>query len=261
VNAGPRAAGAPVLAFVGAGGKTGAIFALSAQAAAAGLSVLVTTTTKMADPRGEKNQHFDEFSLSASSLDPGGRPIPAFADRPASGERGRVLVLGSGIEEGSGKMLGLSPDQVGALAPRFDLVLVEADGSRGRPVKAPAAHEPVIPASSSMVLALIGLDCLGRTADEANVHRLADFLSVVGLKEGEKIGAAQLARLASSPVGLFKGAPGGAFRVAVLSKADLVPAAERVALVEGLARTASCDLVLALARGLVLCSLETGRPR
>ena len=45
-----------------------------------------------------------------------------------------------------------------------DHVLVEADGSAGRPLKAHADHEPVVSPRADLVIAVIGVDCLGAPA-------------------------------------------------------------------------------------------------
>ena len=46
------------------------------------------------------------------------------------------------------------------------VVLVEADAPRGRSLKVPAPHEPVIPASTTLVVVVCALDALGQPLDE-----------------------------------------------------------------------------------------------
>lgn len=52
----------------------------------------------------------------------------------------------------------------------FDYVLVEADGSAQRPLKAHADHEPVIPAEANQTICVVGASGFGRTIAEA-AHR------------------------------------------------------------------------------------------
>jgi probable selenium-dependent hydroxylase accessory protein YqeC len=120
------------------------------------------------------------------------------------------------------KLCGLDPVAIDALADLFDIVLVEADGSKGLPIKAPASHEPVVPESSSVVIGVVGLDALGRPMDERVVHRPEIFGPLVDCAPGESITAAHIARLASSSDGFFKNSPAKAMRVVLLNKADLV---------------------------------------
>ncbi|MFP5222446.1 MAG: selenium cofactor biosynthesis protein YqeC [Acidobacteriota bacterium] len=196
-----------IVAFVGAGGKTSLIYVLARQLSGWGKRVLVTTTTRMMPPARN-------FMLL-----PGER-VPHY----------RHLTVGYGLEPETGKLLGVGPDEIPGLRERFqaDYVLVEADGAAGRPIKAPEAHEPVIPVCSDLVVGVIGLDALGKPADAATVHRLEAFLRVTGLSRGECIGEPALKALAAHPEGLFKGAPEKARRVAFHNKADLGEVAGRV---------------------------------
>ncbi|WP_169725348.1 selenium cofactor biosynthesis protein YqeC [Fundidesulfovibrio putealis] len=197
-----------VVAFVGAGGKTSLIYSLARQLSGWGQRVLVTTTTKMMPPARN-------FML----LTPGSR-TPHY----------KHLTVGRALDPETGKLLGVGPDEIPGLRERFraDYVLVEADGAAGRPIKAPEAHEPVIPECSDLVVGVIGLDALGKPADATTVHRLEAFLRVTGLSEGELIGPKALAALAAHQEGLFKGAPESARRVAFHNKADLGEVAGRV---------------------------------
>ena len=56
------------------------------------------------------------------------------------------------------------------LAVLADYVLVEADGSKGLPLKAHLAHEPVIPACANQTIQVLGLTGLGRRICDA-AHR------------------------------------------------------------------------------------------
>ena len=101
-----------------------------------------------------------------------------------------------------------------------DYIIAEADGAAGRPVKAHAPHEPVIPQSTTVVVAMAGLDCLGRPADSLTVFRLDLFLRMTGLREGQTLTPAAVSRLFKGAAGLFKGSPQGARLVVFLNKLD-----------------------------------------
>jgi probable selenium-dependent hydroxylase accessory protein YqeC len=119
----------------------------------------------------------------------------------------------------------------------LDYLLVEADGSAGHPVKAPALHEPVIPKSVTIVLALLGLEALGRTFTPETVFRPELAGKITGLKLGEELAASALAKLFLHPQGLFKGSPASAKKMAFLNKLDLLPEESRA--------TDLADLILA----------------
>lgn len=195
--------GVRVASFVGAGGKTSLIRAVASQISGWGEKVVVTTTTKIMPP-----------SRNLLLLDKAAR-IPPY----------KLLTVGRRIDAETGKLIGVTPEEIGDILDRFRprLLLVEADGARGLSIKAPAAHEPVIPALSDLVVGVMGLDALGEPADERTVFRLAEFCRVTGLAPGQPIGPEAFASLAAHPEGLFKGAPASARRIAFHNKAEAYP--------------------------------------
>lgn len=206
-----------VIALVGGGGKTTAMFALAEEFSADGHDVLMTTTTHIADPRNEAGRDFDHLCLDTNAaVDP--RRFP----RPAAG-RGCRCVLAAGDAADPGKLKGIDPTRLRALRRIWPFILVEADGAKRKPVKAPAAYEPVLPPSADLVLGLIGLDALGRPCDADTVHRPECFAPVTGCAPGTMIGLDHLARLITSPDGLFKNVPAATPRVLVLNKAEHCP--------------------------------------
>jgi len=242
----PLLPGPGVVALVGAGGKTSAMFGLGEELAGDGARVLLTTTTHIYDPRLEGGREFDRLVLDPVLASPGGAPGPDLLACAVPGGPRRV-VLAAGGEPGTGKLQGIHPAWADRLAEAFDIVLAEADGSKRRPVKAPADHEPVVPARAALVLGFVGLACLGRPMDDATVHRPERFGPAAGCAPGQPIRLEHLAALVRSPLGLFKGAPEGARRALVLNQADAC-GLEPAALVEAFdARWAGRILVCALA--------------
>jgi probable selenium-dependent hydroxylase accessory protein YqeC len=202
---------AGVVAFVGAGGKTTALFRLARELAPR--PVLLTTTTHLADPRPCPDARIVFAPALEGPFD--GGPVPA------AGAPGLTILLAREADA-PGKVKGIHPSWIPALRASWDLILVEADGSRRLPVKAPAEHEPVLPPGTDLVAGVIGLDCLGRPMDGATVHRPELFGAVTGCGSGQPIGWAHLAALAAHPRGLFKCATGR--RALLLNKADTLPA-------------------------------------
>jgi probable selenium-dependent hydroxylase accessory protein YqeC len=123
----------------------------------------------------------------------------------------------------NGKLKGFSGGETDGIELRklFDYILVEADGSKSRPVKAPAEWEPVYPALTRLILGVVGLDCLGKPVAEENVHRSALFMQIAGAGPEDLITAGHLFQLIHHPLGLFRHAPQGVQRVVLFNKADL----------------------------------------
>jgi len=205
------------IAIVGGGGKTSLCFALAEELLQAGTRVITTTTTKV--------WHRETNRAPCRVFCPSGSP--SYEDLKEGLKRERHVFVGQGLLE-SGKVEGITR----AMADSFfqdlqvDYLIIEADGAAGRPVKAPAAHEPVIPSSATMVIAVIGLEAMGRPLDPEIVFRPGLFREITGLEDGETITPAALARVFQSPNGLFKGTPDAARRIAFLNKLDLLASEE-----------------------------------
>jgi probable selenium-dependent hydroxylase accessory protein YqeC len=121
-----------------------------------------------------------------------------------------------------GKLKGIDRELVDEIYQKhlFDYVLVEADGSKRRPIKAPAHYEPVIPRETTRVIGVIGLDALGKPITDQYVHRPSLFCSITGKKMGDTIDRKCLIHLILSQDGLFKDVPQGCRKYVVFNKAD-----------------------------------------
>ena len=185
-----------LVALVGAGGKTSTLYALARQGVDNGKKVVITTTTHILP--------HPALPLAGSLTE----LTALLADRPAA-TWGRYALP----DKLSG---GGPPAEALAVA---DLVLVEADGARLHPLKAPADHEPVIPPEAAAVVALAGLDCIGR-AIGAICHRPERVCALLGAGLDHVLTPADAAAVLSHPQGGRKGVGGSmAFRV-LLNKAD-----------------------------------------
>jgi probable selenium-dependent hydroxylase accessory protein YqeC len=177
-----------VVAAVGAGGKTTLVHALAVEGRAAGWRVLITTTTHMGPSRGSDHPVLVEADgVSDRAID------------EAWSRHGILTVLGRRVRED--KLEGLAPERVDALARRADLTLVEADGARARSLKAPAPHEPVLPASSTLVVVLAALDVLGTPVDGPAVHRPEIVARLTGLASGQPVTEDALVSCLAHPEG------------------------------------------------------------
>ena len=165
------------VALVGAGGKTTLMRALRAEGRRRGWQVIVGTTTKV-----------------------GRAQVADIADFVHGGVEGD-------------KLTGVAPDS--AELRGAGLVVVEADGARSKVVKAPDAHEPVLPSGVSLVVAVIGADALDRVIEDV-AHRPMLVAAVCGCRPYERLTVERAATLLTSERGGRKAVPAGAsFAVAI----------------------------------------------
>lgn len=210
--------GVPVVAVVGGGGKTSLVYALGREAASLGRCAVVTGTARFtAAPHGwSAPPLFDVAPGEAASL---ARRMPA---------AGVALVTGVAPQP-AGRLAPLATEDVDALAAvdGVDAVLVEADGSRARPFKAPGEGEPVLPASATHVVAVAGAAVLGQPLDSGTVHRPERVRALVpGLAPDARCDAALVARVLAHPDGGRRGVEARPYAV-VVNQADTYPAAAR----------------------------------
>lgn len=206
----------PRLAFVGAGGKTTAMFELARQLLENGAqdgiqTVIVTTTTHLSV---EQVHLADQHVQLRESFTPG-QILAALVP-------GVVLLTGEGVESGRVKGPGEGVLQsLRTLADEIPLpILIEADGAHQKAVKAPAQHEPPIPTWVDTVVVVCGMSGLGKPLSEEFVHRAQQFGRITGLQSGEKVSLEHLASEMVHPQGGLKNIPPGARRVALLNQAD-----------------------------------------
>jgi molybdenum cofactor cytidylyltransferase len=99
-------------------------------------------------------------------------------------------------------------------------LLIETDGSRQRPIKAPSDNEPVIPEWVDLVVVVAGMEALGKPNNGEFVHRPERFKALTGCELDQTISATYIVKLLSSQEGGLKNIPEHARRVAVLNQAD-----------------------------------------
>jgi len=201
-----------VIALVGAGGKTSLMYALASEMVFFGDWVVTTTTTKIRPP--EKGQ---SSLLILTTEDPELKDL-----RSCLHQYGHVTVGRSLLSEG--KVEGISEETVNLCLKWASRVVIEADGANGRSIKAPETWEPVIPSFADLVIPVISLDCIGRSATDRWVFRLQRFLEVTGMQVNENITPEAVGRLVAHAQGAMKNVPGTAKVVPFLNKEDLLEA-------------------------------------
>lgn len=155
-----------LVALVGGGGKSTLMFGLGTEFAAAGKRVIMTTTTKMGREQAELAPTVCWSADTVCAVEALDGPGP-------------VMLLTDGDDH---KVTGPPPETVDRLfaESNADYLIVEADGSWRRPLKAPAAHEPVIPLSSTTVVILMGMSAVGHPLEDVT-HRVEQAIRFTAL--------------------------------------------------------------------------------
>ena len=205
------------VALTGSGGKTTALFQLArALSGAEGQPVIVSATShlnvnqiKLADSHwtGEKPDDFSKLKDNLHGV--------MLVTGPVDGDRTKGLddFLVHWLHEFCNQQT----------LP----LLIEADGSRQRPLKAPSENasltlggEPSIPDFVETVAVVVGLSGLGKPLSGEFVHRSEVFARLSGLAMGETISSEALLRVLTHPEGGMKNIPAQARRLVLLNQAD-----------------------------------------
>ena len=192
-----------LVALVGGGGKTTLLFSLAHELVAAGHRVALTTTTRLGS---EEVAAIEMRSVSAR---------PEDVARAVRGP-GPVAIV---VADDGRKIAGPTPGEIDALfdAGVVDHVLVEADGARRRPFKAPAAHEPVVPRASTLVVVVMGAEAIGEVIAEV-CHRPERVAELAAVTVNDRLDVAACVAVLGHPDGGLKGVPAGARVILAITK-------------------------------------------
>lgn len=214
------------IAISGAGGKTSLMRYLATRLPG---KVICTTSTKLSV---EEVAFFDRHILWESAKE----PLPDLSE-----EAKNILITGAPIVvEGLHKLSGLNETQLIRLNQECSInqlpLIIEADGSKRRPLKAPADWEPVIPAFTDLVVVVVGLAGLMLTLNDENVFRSLSFAQLTGLEIGEMVDMRAILQYLKHPLGGTKGIPGNARRFVMfnLARCENLELVDRELIVEAL---------------------------
>ncbi|MBL8103161.1 MAG: putative selenium-dependent hydroxylase accessory protein YqeC [Anaerolineales bacterium] len=205
-----RLASAPasnqIISLVGAGGKTTALFQLARQTPAAP-SVIVTATT-----------HFGVWQIPLADHHIIAKSVDDLLDFP---EKGVILVTGEIENNRTEPVANAILNWLREKHKKQGIpLLIEADGSRQKPLKAPAEHEPPIPEFSEVAIVVAGLSAIGKPLTEEFVHRPEIFSRLTNLEIGQTITPNEVVAFLTHLEGGQKNIPPNARRIAFLNQAD-----------------------------------------
>ncbi|HSB04840.1 MAG TPA: selenium cofactor biosynthesis protein YqeC, partial [Thermodesulfobacteriota bacterium] len=201
-----------MISLVGAGGKTTLMFRLAKELIHEGKKVITTTTTKILEPSSEESPCL--FIGSENEK------IKEFVKKHLCRYQ-HVTVAQERVEPK--KLKGISSDFVTELwnLRLSQYLIVEADGAAGHPVKAPRLGEPVISPSTTLVVALLGVDGVGLELREENIFRAELVSRLTGIPLGGRMTDEGMGMLITHPHGIFRGAPASSRVVVFLNKVDI----------------------------------------
>jgi len=194
-----------ITSIVGAGGKTSLCQQIAKELKHHGKRVLLTTTTAIYNPGNSFDVVIGEdfFSLTDS----------------LKRKDDRIKAAALSILDGN-KLRGVPPRWIDWFdsMEMFDNIIVEADGARGKSLKAYAYHEPQIPQRSAMTIVVMGADIFNEPIGHDNVHRCKMLLDLLGVREGDIVTPELVYNVITTGEGLMKGIPKDSKRILAVNK-------------------------------------------
>ncbi len=197
------------ISLVGGGGKTTLMYALGRKLSLQKRGIILTTTTKISDPEPSPF-----FHLLVS------KEWNELKVRTSESMRRHPCLLIAGERLPNGKLDGILPEWVEEIS-RMDgvsIIVNEADGAAGRPLKAHREGEPVIPKNTTLVVPVMGIDGLGCPLDEASVFRSEIASRLLDMAVGSRVTEEVVVRLLKE---WMKNFPPRARVVPLINKTDL----------------------------------------
>jgi molybdenum cofactor cytidylyltransferase len=197
------------ISLVGGGGKTTLLYALGRELSALGCGIILTTTTKILEPAPSP------FLLQFLSNELG--EIKKWVAENLNRHQS-LLIARKRLP--NGKLEGIYPEWAEEIFSMdgVSIIVNEADGAAGRPLKAPRDGEPVIPQNTTLLVPLIGIDGMGSPLDEEWVFRSAIASRLLNLPVGSTVTEDAITRLVMEWI---KSGPAGARVVPLINKVDI----------------------------------------
>ncbi|MCX7919091.1 MAG: selenium cofactor biosynthesis protein YqeC [bacterium] len=210
-----------VVSIIGTGGKTTLMYRLAKELVTRKHTVITTTTTKIYPPEPEQSPCLIEVSkITADKI--------RFINGLINKERHITLTAGRNQED---KLVGFKPSVIDKLVNQLqpDYLLIEADGARGKSLKAYRLEnpqsviqnskpksailnlkshiEPVIPRSTTLCILVIGWDVLGKPLNERYVHRAKLLANLIHAQLNSNISIAHIIDALCLPGGYISRVP------------------------------------------------------
>tara|TARA_Y100001968_G_scaffold333687_1_gene398385 strand:+ start:4095 stop:4835 length:741 start_codon:yes stop_codon:yes gene_type:complete len=184
------------ISLVGGGGKTTLLHALGKQLCG---RTILTSTTKMG---------CDQNNNLRTLMKPDAEAIQSIQKHET------VMIWRRIVGE---KAIGVEKQTCDSWFSYVDHIVVEADGSRRKPFKAPADYEPVIPSKTTLMISVIGADALGRViADQC--HRPLRVAAIAGCEPYQRLTPTSAAKILLSQRGSLKELPSNSEMIIVVTK-------------------------------------------
>lgn len=177
-----------VISIIGGGGKTSTMFSLAKEIKSFGKKVAVTTSTHIMKPNPSENDGYIVVSN------------PTENSVKEAFEKENMAVFGNNHNE---KYSAPPDDFFDYILNYADYVLVEADGAKRLPFKAPREGEPIFVKNNQFTIIVAGLTAVDKPINE-KCHRANILCNIINKNETDILTAEDMGTVITSPKGQLK---------------------------------------------------------
>jgi probable selenium-dependent hydroxylase accessory protein YqeC len=179
-----------IISIVGSGGKTSLLFTI-AKELKSNYNVLVTTSTKIFRP---SDNDYDYLYTDVKS----------YVKRNFL--TNSLTVISKDVIEEANKLIGIDDSDLDNIYKDFDVILIEADGSRRLPLKGWKSYEPSILNKTSKTIGIIPIDVLDKKVNKDLVYGFEEFNKLTD--NADHVNFEVIGKICSNKSGLFKNSSG-----------------------------------------------------
>jgi len=180
-----------VVSIVGSGGKTSLLFRL-AEELKNKYKVLVSTSAKIFLPPDEC---YDYLYINLNSY---------FNNKPNNSVG--ITVIAKDINNKTNKLIGIDDKDLEILITDFDIILLEADGSKELPIKGWKNHEPPVLSKTTKTIGVIPVNLINKKIDKELIYGFDEFNILTD--NSEYINFRTIGKICSEKNGIFKNSNG-----------------------------------------------------
>jgi probable selenium-dependent hydroxylase accessory protein YqeC len=163
-----------MITIIGSGGKTSTMFRIARELSAVKGRAFIGTTTRIHVPS------FNDIDTKVYDA-----ALKNLIIKAKEHKDGGIILIGGGEERD--KVIGLTPEVFDGFKGSFrtDYIIVEGDGSKGKPIKGTAPYEPIIPRKTNRVILVVGSWGLYKELGEEYFHRREIIERLTGKRDGD----------------------------------------------------------------------------
>lgn len=191
-----------IVSIVGSGGKTTFLFQL-AKGLRNEYKVLASTSTRILEPPT------DDYDYLYTDIE-------SYIINKNLSRKNSITVISKSINTETKKLIGIDDNDLDILINDFDVILLEADGSRNLPLKGWKDHEPPVLNKTNKTIGVIPANLINKKASNTFIYGFDEFNILTGFRE--YISFEAIGKICSSNNGLFKNSKGSLYLF--LNKAD-----------------------------------------